>query len=249
MLNQSLQRSTKELCNTAYAVMHSGVTRTPLWSADHLTREHIYQGKGLKRNDAFHPDDRLSPSERSELSDYKNSGYDRGHVVASADEYDERTQYESFALSNMTPQNSELNRGVFAGEESAARMLAKSKGEVYVVTMPLFVGNNIKWINNRVAVPTHYIKAIYDPTANQAAAYVNTNDGSQEYQVMNIEDVTKFAGIDPFPFLKGAARTTPMSLPKPIAPHFNDNGNSENEHGSSESVERKLMHFAKKYLN
>jgi hypothetical protein len=40
-----------------------------------------------------------------------------------------------------------------------------------------------------------------------------------------------------------------MSLPKPIAPHFNDNGNSENEHGSSESVERELMHFAKKYLN
>jgi endonuclease G len=231
--HSTFQSKNHELCNTAFATMHSGVTRTPLWSADHLTREHIYQGKGLKRNDAFHPDERLPANERSELSDYKNSGYDRGHVVASADEYDERTQYESFALSNMTPQNSALNRGVFAGEESAARMLAKSIGEVYVVTMPLFIGNNLQWINNRVAVPTHYIKAIFDPIHNQAGAYLNTNTDSQDYKVISIDEATRISGIDPFPFLSGPTRANAMSLPKPIAPHFNDNGNTGNEHGSS----------------
>jgi len=47
---------------------------------------------------------------RSTLSDYKGSGYDRGHMAASAtldNSYD--AMVESFLLSNMTPQLPGLN--------------------------------------------------------------------------------------------------------------------------------------------
>lgn len=227
-----------ELCNTAYATMYSGVTKTALWSADHLTRDHIYQGKGMKRVDSFRPDTRLPASERTELDDWHSGQLhlDRGHVVPNADAYDEQTQYETFLLSNMMPQASENNRGLWAGQESAARMLAKSSGEVYVVSGPLFIGEHLQKLNGKIMIPTHLFKAIYDPVNHQAGAYVDTNDGSQNYQVMSLDELTKFAGINPFPALKGSIRTTAMKLPKPIAPNFNDsasNGNTSHQNNYS----------------
>jgi endonuclease G len=208
----------------------------------------MYQAKEMKRNDAFHPDDRLSHNERSELEDYARSGYDRGHVVPSADAYDERTQFETFALSNMMPQNSTNNRGLWAGQESAARMLAKSRGEVYVVSGPLFIGSSIKQLNGRVMVPTHLFKAIYDPTTNQAAAYVDTNDEGQDYKVMSMDELTKFAGIDPFPFLKGSARSNAMDLPKPVAPNFKDHSSTGGESNNHSQQEGHTSEYAKEAL-
>lgn len=237
IINSALNHHLTELCNTAYGTMYSADTRTPLWSADHLTRQHIYDGKGLKRVDSFRPDERLPASDRSELADYAHSGYDRGHVVPNADAYDEATQYDTFLLSNMMPQIHANNAGIWAGEESAARMLAKSLGEIYVVSGPLFIGDHIEKIHGRVSVPTHLFKAIYDPASGEAAAYLNTNNDSQDYQVMSIDELTKFSGIDPFPFLKGDARTHAMKLPKPIAPHFKDAGSGAN---NDESVEKEM---------
>jgi len=41
-----LSAKTRELCSPGYAVLHSGVTRTPLWSAEHLTPERVKAALG-----------------------------------------------------------------------------------------------------------------------------------------------------------------------------------------------------------
>jgi endonuclease G len=110
--NQNLTAKYRELCNTAYAVGHSGLTRTPLWSAEHLTRQGLMMGRGIKRVNDFRPDTRLPASERSELRDYARSGYDRGHMSPNSDFPDAQTRDESFLLSNMIPQDPDNNRGL-----------------------------------------------------------------------------------------------------------------------------------------
>ena len=45
----ALQASTVGLCYEAFAVMYSGVSRTPLWSAEHLTRDSLERAKEVKR--------------------------------------------------------------------------------------------------------------------------------------------------------------------------------------------------------
>lgn len=77
---QSLASKTQQLCFAGYAVMHSGVSRTPLCSAEHLTPDRVQQAKGMKRQNAFHAEELLPVSERAELKDYVRSGYDRGHM-------------------------------------------------------------------------------------------------------------------------------------------------------------------------
>src|SRR3954454_22433987 len=70
LVEAKLTRRTHVLCYSGYAVLFSGLTRTPLWSAGHLTQQRVAASRGQDRVNAFHPDAKLPPEDRSELSDY-----------------------------------------------------------------------------------------------------------------------------------------------------------------------------------
>ena len=215
LINQKLASKTREICYSGFAVKHSGVTRTPLYAAEHLTRGRILQGKGLKRQSKFHPDENIPRSERAELHHYARSGYDRGHVAPSADMVDIQSQYECFSLANMVPQVPENNRGPWGGIESAVRMMAKSKGDLYVVTGPIFQGGDIQQIGDAVMVPTKLFKAIYDPQRKEAGAYLIDNTADAQPQKVTIEDLEKIAGISMFPSVEASVKSRLMRLPDP----------------------------------
>ncbi|TXL12958.1 hypothetical protein BMR05_13595 [Methylococcaceae bacterium HT4] len=76
-----------------------------------------------------------------DLVEYKNSGYDRGHLVASANQNDTVIQNsETFLLSNMTPQDPKFNRNIWKKLELAIRELDAQKDiyETYVISGPIF---------------------------------------------------------------------------------------------------------------
>jgi endonuclease G len=85
LLNPKLATQTVPLCFRAFAVLHSGVTRTPLWSAEHLTQSSLAGAGQTPRRNTFHAEALLARSPRAELSDYTGSGYDRGHMTPSGD--------------------------------------------------------------------------------------------------------------------------------------------------------------------
>jgi endonuclease G, mitochondrial len=148
-LNEKLATKTQQVCYSGYGLIHSGVTRTPLTSAEHLTRERV-TAPHLERKNEFHADPNIPATDRAELDDYKRSGYDRGHMALSGDMVDEKSQYESFSLANMVPQDSDNNRHLWEGIESTVRDLAKRRGELFIVTGPIFIGSDLKRINGRV---------------------------------------------------------------------------------------------------
>ncbi|MBC7375823.1 MAG: DNA/RNA non-specific endonuclease, partial [Burkholderiaceae bacterium] len=158
--NTKLKQRTQEVCFEAYAVLHSGISRTPLYSAEHLTRDKLEAAKTLSRKDSFHPEATLPARDRAELSDYSRSGYDRGHMAPNADFATRSAQAESFSLANMVPQVHANNAGIWAGIEGAARQLAINEGEVYVVSGSAFIGSDIQRVDN-VLVPTHIWKVLY----------------------------------------------------------------------------------------
>jgi endonuclease G len=215
---ESLTNKTQMLCFEGYAVMHSGVSHTPIWSAEHLTAQRIEAAKGMKRKNAFHTEEQLPASDRAELNDYVHSGYDRGHMSPSGDMPTENAQHESFSLANMIPQNPKNNQILWEGIEEATRALAVTDGEVYVVTGPIFEGNSLERLNGRVLVPTSVFKAIYDPAHKTAGAYVTPNAAGMEYQTLSIVDLEKRTGINIFPKLSPEIKATKMSMPVPT-PH------------------------------
>lgn len=216
--NLKLQSRTQEVCFESYAVLHSGISRTPLYSAERLTRANMEAAQTLSRRDSFHPENSLPARDRAELSDYARSGFDRGHMSPNGDMPNRSAQAESFSLANMVPQVHANNAGVWAGIEGAARQLALSEGEVYVVSGPAFIGNNIQRIGN-VLVPTHLWKVLYSPAQRRAGAYVITNDDTRTYSSVSVSDLEKMIGVSLLPGLPQKVRDSGMELPKPAAQH------------------------------
>ena len=132
---------TDELCFSRFAVLHSGVTRTPLWSATRLTAAEVRAAARTERNDDFHAESRLSRERRAELRDYKYSGYDRGHLTENSAIADQDDEEQAFSLANIVPQNRNSNRGLWERIERAVRSLAARDGELFVVTGPIFGPN------------------------------------------------------------------------------------------------------------
>lgn len=94
-----------------------------------------------ERGDSFRPDVRIPPRFRAGLSAYRNSGYDRGHLVASGNHDELAVQNsETFLLSNLSPQVPGLNRGLWRKLETAVRDLNNQSNilETYVLTAPIF---------------------------------------------------------------------------------------------------------------
>lgn len=214
ILNTKLLPKTKELCYSTFAIMHSGISRTPLWSAEHLTRDSLR--KKTKRSNDYYEEELLESDERAQLSDYAHSGYDRGHMAPSADMPTKLAQHECFTLANMVPQNSDNNRGIWAAIESSTRTLAKEKGELYVITGPLFTGSTPQRLKNRVLIPTKIYKAIYNPATQKGAAYIVDNISGDHYETLSIMELEQISGIRFFPPMKPTDKQVAMKLPNPF---------------------------------
>lgn len=68
------------LCSNQFAVLYSGLSKTPLVTFERLNRAQIADAKDEQRTDQFFPDPRLPRGARAELEDYRGSGLDRGHM-------------------------------------------------------------------------------------------------------------------------------------------------------------------------
>lgn len=219
-INPKIANGTTPLCFIAFAVMHSDVSRTPLWSAEHLTASALDEDHQPKRRNTFHAESRLARQARAELRDYAKSGFDRGHMSPSGDMPTVRAQHESFSLANMVPQNPNNNQQLWAAIEESTRTLAKSRGEIYVVTGPLFEGNTLQRLNARVLVPTSLFKAIYDPVLKCAAAYIAPNAPGDVYRTITLDELERRSGIRIFPGVTHNGETIPkLTLPTPQSHH------------------------------
>jgi endonuclease G len=210
--NPKLASNTRELCFQVFSVMHSGVTRTPLWSAEHLESREVQAAQQLSRENSFHAEPRLPAGQRAELADYARSGFDRGHMAPNGDMPDRDSQRDSFSLANIVPQDGENNRHLWAGIEGVVRKLASKEGDLYVVTGPAFLGSDLRKIGN-VLVPTHLYKLVYSPRQKAGAAWFVENTADAKANVIPIPELERIIGIDLLPALSAQEKERMLRLP------------------------------------
>ncbi|WP_405044070.1 DNA/RNA non-specific endonuclease [Paracidovorax wautersii] len=169
----------RELCFDAFAVLHSGNTKTPVFVAQRLNRQILISGQGLKRPDKFFADARLPRGERAELDDYKGSGWSRGHMAPAGDMGTAESMAQSFSLANIVPQDPKQNGGSWAKiEDDTRKYVMRARGDVYVITGPVFEPGARKIGSTGVAVPTHLFKLVYDPSRGKAWAHWQENSSA-----------------------------------------------------------------------
>jgi endonuclease G len=182
-----------------YTICYSDKHRQAKWTIHRLTLNSI-NGKQKRTND-FRKNPQVDDPVGSK--DFSGSGFDRGHMVPAADmKLNKQAMSETFYMSNMSPQNSSLNRGMWGSLERRTRDWVKRDGEAYVVTAPV-LENGLNRIKSGVSIPDYYYKIIYFPDDQIVKAFLIPNikpiknEKFYDYSV-SVDEIEKVTGLDFF---------------------------------------------------
>lgn len=176
--------------------------KQPNWVYYMLTRAHI-DGK-TPRASSFR-DCRQGDVSSASQKDYKGSGYDKGHLCPAADmKLDREAMNATFLMWNMSPQDPSFNRGKWAELEALVRKYIRDDSDtLFIVTGPVFLGEEKCIGMNKVTVPKLFYKVVYSPERGGIAFLLPNHKVSsplRNWQV-SIDLVEVLTGIDFFPQL------------------------------------------------
>ena len=201
VLSASADMQPRSLCFSAFAVLHSGKSHTPIYVAERLNREVLLEARGNQRGNKFFADARLPRAERAELEDYHGSGFDRGHMAPAGDMATPESMAQSFSLANMVPQYPINNRKAWASIEKATRKyVMRAAGDVFVITGPVFDGTPPTIGPDKVWVPQHLFKLVFDPSTNRIwVHWLDNTDDARVGKPISYEELVRRTGIQFLP--------------------------------------------------
>lgn len=196
-----------------YSISYNDSTRQPNWVMWQLLGEHVMKRKEGVWHD-YMEDPNIKEENRATLADYYSSGYDRGHMCPGGDcNWSDEGRYETFFLSNMCPQNPNLNRGDWKEIEIACRQWAQKYGCVYIVCGPIFLKSqeHVRIGSNMIPVPEAFFKVIVclDELSPKGIGFICRNtDGNRkkDFYVNSIRQVERITGYKFFTCLNNAVR-------------------------------------------
>lgn len=171
------------------------------WVAHILDKSHITRDD--RRRPYFIEDPYVS-SKSADWRNYKGSGYDRGHLVPAGDrKFSKQAYNETFYTSNISPQNSKFNAGVWNDLEQQTRRWAKKYGRLYVYTGGVLEPGLREIGDEDVDVPNYFYKIIVRGKGDnfKAAAFLIPNkpqSGSYKKFSTSIDEIETQTGIDFF---------------------------------------------------
>lgn len=142
-------------------------------------------------------------------SDYRNSGYDRGHLVPSADRTcDEAANRATFLFSNIAPQLHKLNGGIWKSLEEELRKRTAQYDTLYIVTGGVLQKERTyPFIGAGVSVPELFYKVVAMRKGNlfETEAYVmpnaSENNGAYRAHQVTLDSVGRLTGLQFFPLI------------------------------------------------
>jgi endonuclease G len=187
-------------CRVGYAALYDPAERTPLWVAEHI-RKRNFSGNAERDELDFLPDIDIPSGALARSSDYAGSGYDRGHMAPAADfKSSQLAMNATFRFANAVPQTPQSNRGVWKRLEDATRELSIRRGDLFVITGPVFFGSTRIKLKDRVSIPDATFKIIIDAKHSSMTGFLIPNSSSPNgdfriYQV-KVREIEKVTGLN-----------------------------------------------------
>ena len=198
-------RTERIITHKGYTVSYNADWKIPNWVAYELTDVEVAGEE--PRSKKFVPDPMVPKYESAITEDYKNSGWDRGHMAPAADmKWHPQAMKESFYLSNICPQNHNLNGGAWKDLEEQVRDLAAQKGKIYVVCGPI-VSEDYQTIGaNKVVIPSAFFKVLLQEENGNiyTIGFIYENVAGRRPMstyARTVDEVEELTGIDFFPSL------------------------------------------------
>ena len=166
----------QEICHMNYAIIYRCEVKAPVAVFEHATLAAI--SGPARRKDNFHPDTTVTQQCSATLADYAtiSKTHDRGHMSpAGNNTQNDAIMSESFNLSNMVPQVSSNNRGIWAQLEEYERKLVHTPNtDFYIISGGIFdQGHTVT--GNGLGIPTRLYKIIIEKNSKRVQAYLMPN--------------------------------------------------------------------------
>ena len=193
------------LPHTAYISYFNTKHRIPNCVIYELTATQVAQcdapGAEKRKNYQFNADPMCSAS--PQWSDYKHSGYDRGHMAPANDmKWSKTSMEESFYMTNICPQLHALNDGCWRKLELAIHRWAKRDKRLIIAAGPV-LKNVMHTIgpDRNISVPAAFYKVVYAPNQGRAIGFIFNNEkitGCYASHAVSVDYVERVTGIDFF---------------------------------------------------
>lgn len=175
------------------------------WVAYELKKEHL-SNTNFER--PYFEIDKAVKTGAASWKNYKNSGYDRGHLCPAGDrKYSQSAHDETFLTSNISPQKHDFNSGIWNSLEEKVRYWASKYDGVYVVTGGVLKSTMKTIGNEKVSVPNQFYKIVFDYNngSPNVLAFLMPHENSSKplyHFVVPVDSIETLTGIDFFPKLE-----------------------------------------------
>ena len=187
----------------AITVYYNKYYRVPNCVAYELTNTQVSMADApdaqKRDNYQFNRDEKVSGC--PDWWEYKETGYDRGHMAPAMDmRWDKTAMEQCFLMTNICPQDHELNDGEWRHMEEAIHTWARTARRLVIFTGPVLEGN-MKRMGKKgnIAVPNRYYKVVYAPEQDRAIAFLFNNEKagkSWTNYAVTIDEVERLTGIN-----------------------------------------------------
>ena len=191
----------------SYSLSYSETHEQAEWVAYELKKSHL-SNSNYKR--PYFEIDKAVKTGAAHWRNYKNFGYDRGHLCPAGDRnYSKSAHDETFLTSNISPQNHEFNAGIWNSLEQKTRYWASKYDGVFVVTGGVLKGEMQTIGDEEVSIPNQFYKVLIDNNSGKTKMigflmpHQNSNKPLYEF-VVSVDSIEKLTGIDFFPELDDA---------------------------------------------
>ena len=184
-----------------YSLSYSETHEQAEWVAYELKKKHLSK---INHKRPYFEIDKSVKTGAAHWRNYKNSGYDRGHLCPAGDKrYSKQAHDETFLTSNISPQEHDFNSGIWNTLEQKVRYWASKYDGVFVVTGGV-LNNNLESIGDEhVSVPNQFYKIILDNNSGKTKmiAFLMPHKDSNKplYNfVVSVDSLEVLTGIDFF---------------------------------------------------
>jgi endonuclease G len=156
------------ICRQAYLVGYDAQAKLPEFVMYELTPPNALGC--VTRTNAFAADQSVTGG--ATPADYVGTGYDKGHMAPDGDlSWDTQVEFESFLMTNMSPQAGSLNRGIWKLLETSVRGWAVQHNQSYTIVSGGLYGPGDKTIGKGVVVPHGFYKIVINNQTNEIAGW------------------------------------------------------------------------------
>ena len=193
--------------HTYYTLSYNEKHEQAEWVFYNLKKEYL-KSNNFKRP-YFIQDPKVTTAS-ADWRNYKNSGYDKGHLCPAGDmDFDQQAYEDTFFTSNISPQNHEFNSGIWNRLEQKTRYWAAQFEGLYVVTGGVLKDYSQTIGSEKVVVPNSFYKILFHHSRGnyKMIAFLIPNKKSDrplyDY-VIAVDELETITGIDFFHNLEDA---------------------------------------------